>query len=181
MRVSELSRILGRLPDLGDPSAAVDPETASELYRACLLEVPALLELGYPRNEPPVFRTRLPGPAANSRRTMRQIRSAVHHLGGDFELLRSLFRTGDHSHASLEVSFHVWPPPPSTKDGKFFLRLGFNGQGVPSVLQLSSSLIGYVLLVCWDLALRISEAEGVLPTFNDFQTFAEEAIGPKGR
>jgi len=178
MRVRELSRVLGRLPDLGDPSAAVDPGTASELFRACLLEVPALLELGYPRSEPPVFRTRLPGPAVNSRRTMRQIRSAVHHLGGDFELLRSLFRTGDRSHPSLEVSFHVWPPPPGSGDGKLFLRLGCSGQTVPSILQLSSSLVGYALLVCWDLALRISEVEGVLPTFNDFQTFAEKVLGP---
>ena len=105
---------------------------------------------------------------------MRQIRSAVHHLGGDFELLRSLFRTGDRSHSSLDVSFHVWPPPPSAEEGKFLVRLVYRGQTVPSVLQLDSSLAGYALLACWDLALRIREAEGILPSVPDLQTFVEE-------
>ena len=176
MRVQELSRVLGRIPELGEPSTVLDPATASELFRACLAEVPALLELGVPRSEPVVFRTRLPGPADNSRRTMRQIRSAVHHLGGDFELLRSLFRTGDRSHSCLDASFHVWPPPPPDEDGKFLVRLVYREQTVPSVLQLDSSLAGYALLACWDLALRIREAEGILTSVPDLQTFVEDHL-----
>jgi hypothetical protein len=173
-RVESLSRVLGRLPDPGDP-ARMAPSPASELFSACLAAAPTLLELGYPRDSPPGFLTRLPSPARNPRRTTAQVRAAMHHLGGDFELLRVLLRNPDAADPSLDAVFHAWPPP-HPAEGRLRLSLGFMGQTVPAVLELGGAMVGYALLCCWDLTLRLREAEGILQTSPDFMTFAGASV-----
>lgn len=169
-RVEELSRVLGRIPDRGDAVLSMTPLQSSELFGACLRSAPALLELGYPRDEPPSFMTRLPGPGGNPRRTPAQVRSAMHHLGGDFDLMKVLLRSSAATDPALDMVFHTWPPSRSS-DGRIRLRLGFRDQAVPAVLELGEPLTGYVLLCCWDLALRLREAEGIMPAVPDFSTF----------
>jgi len=169
-RVEELSRVLGRMPDRGDAVLSMTPLQSMELFGACLRSAPALLELGYPRDEPPSFLTRLPGPGGNPRRTPSQVRSAIHHLGGDFDLMKVLLRSGGATDPALDIVFYTWPPSRST-EGRIRLRLGFRDQTVPAVLELEEPLAGYVLLCCWDLALRLREADGILPAVPDFSTF----------
>lgn len=173
-RIELLSRTLALLPDPGDP-ARLEAGHAADLFGACLAAAPALLELGFPRAEPPGFQTRLPSPAVHPRRTEAQIRSAMHHLGGDFELLKVLLRSPEASDPSLDVLFHCWPPP-GPAEGRLRLHLGFRGQTVPAILELGGSMTGYALLCCWDLALRLGSAEGIGRTAADFAAFA----GPAG-
>ena len=171
-RVEQLSRQMNLLSGNTDTSIHLPPDVASNCFGACLSEASALLELGYPRDEPALFTTSLPYPGRNSIRTHHQIRSAVHHLGGDFELLKALFRTDDSNGTCLELTFAVWPPQ-RVQDNKFMLRLGYPGQIVPSVLILDDRLLGYVLLSCWDLALRLRETENISTSSTDFRSFAE--------
>ena len=109
-RVEQLARQMNLLSGNTDTSIYLPPDVASNCFGACLSEASALLELGYPRDEPALFTTSLPSPARNSIRTHHQIRSAVHHLGGDFELLKALFRTEDSTGPCLELTFAVWLP-----------------------------------------------------------------------
>ncbi len=171
-RVEQLSRQMNLLSANTDTSIYLPPDVASNCFRACLCEASALLELGYPRDEPALFTTSLPSPARNSIRTHHQIRSAVHHLGGDFELLKALFRTEESTGPCLELTFAVWPPQ-RVPENKFILRLGYPGQIVPSVLILDDGLIGYVLLSCWDLAIRLREIEKISTSSPDFRSFSE--------
>jgi hypothetical protein len=171
-RVEELSRQMNLLSGNTDTSIFLPPDVASNCFAACLSEASALLELGYPRDEPALFTTSLPSPSRNSIRTRHQIRSAVHHLGGDFELLKALFRTQDSTAPSLELTFAVWPPQ-RVPESRFILRLGYPGQIVPSVLILDYRLLGYVLLSCWDLALRLRDTENISTTSPDFRSFSE--------
>lgn len=170
-RVAMLSKYMNLLPGISRSTIHLPPDIASGFYGACLWEASALLELGYPRDEPAVFTTSFPAPGANSIRTARQVRSALHHLGGDFELFRALIRTSHPFDGSLEVSFSIWPPR-RVRQGSFVLRLGHSGQSVPAVLIMERRLQGYALLCCWDLALRLREAEKVQVSCPDFGTFA---------
>ena len=177
-RIRELSRTLNLLPGIGSASIYLPPDIASDLFRVCLEEASALLELGYPRDEPVRITTSLPPPSRNSIRTVHQIRSAVHHLGGDFELLKTLIRTGGSTDGSLEVTFSVWPPQ-RIREESFVLRPGFRGQSVPSVMILHRRLLGYVILCCWDLALRLRDAENLpllQPDFNSFASSVAEEL-----
>jgi len=174
-RVEELSRQMNLLSGNTDTSVYLPPDVASNCFRACLSEASALLELGYPRDEPALFTTSLPSPARNSIRTRHQIRSAVHHIGGDFELLKTLFRTEDSTDPCLSLTFAVWPPQ-RVPDNRFILRLGYPGQIVPSVLILDDRLLGYVLLSCWDLALRLRDTENISISEPDFRSFALKVI-----
>jgi len=179
-RVAELSKQMNLLSSTTETSICLQPDIASGCFGACLSEASSLLELGYPRDEPAVFSTSLPSPALNSMRTRHEIRSAVHHLGGDFELLRTLFRTGDTTSSCLDVTFAVWPPQ-HLPENKFLLRLGYPGQIVPSVMILDDRLLGYVLLSCWDLALRLRETENISLSEPDFQSFAVKVTGAMKR
>lgn len=170
-RVEELAREINLTSSHGESSVALPPDMASSLFRACLSEAPALLELGYPRDEPAIFTTSFPSPAKNSRRTRHQIRSAVHHLGGDMELLKTLFRTEDSTDTCLDVVFSTWPPQRILED-RFILRLGYSGQTVPAVMILDERLSGYILLACWDLALRLRDMENISITEPDFHSFS---------
>lgn len=175
-RVAELSKQINLLSGTSETSIYLPPDIASGCFRASLSEASALLELGYPRNEPAVFKTSLPSPALNSIRTHHEIRSAVHHLGGDFELLKTLFRTRDSTDSCLDVSFAIWPPQ-HIPENRFLLRLGYKGQTVPSVMILNYRLLGYVLLSCWDLAIRLRETENISTSEPDFRSFAEKVVG----
>lgn len=158
-----------------DTSVYLPPDIASSCFGACLSEASALLELGYPRDEPALFTTSLPSHERNSIRTRHQIRSAVHHVGGDFDLLKTLLRTEDSTDPCLDVAFAVWPPL-RVPENRFILRLGYPGQIVPSVLILDERLLGYVLLSCWDLALRLRETENISISEPDFRSFAIKAL-----
>jgi len=171
-RVEELSRQMNLLSGNTDTTVYLPPDVAANCFGACLSEASALLELGYPRDEPALFTTSLPSPACNSIRTRHQIRSAVHHLGGDFDLLKALFRTEESTGSCLELTFAVWPPQRVPED-RFILRLGYPGQIVPAVLILNNRLLGYVLLSCWDLAIRLRDTENISTTSPDFRSFAE--------
>lgn len=179
-RVEKLSRQMNLLSGNTDTSIFLQPDIASNCFEACLSEASALLELGYPRDEPALFTTSFPSPSRNSLRTRYQIRSAVHHIGGDFELLKTLLRTEDSTDPCLDVTFAAWPPQ-RIPENKFILRLGYSGQIVPSVLILDDRLLGYVLLSCWDLALRIRDAEDIFTAEPDFQSFAFSVMDGKGR
>jgi hypothetical protein len=174
-RVEELSRQINLLSGTTETSIYLPPDIASSCFKASLSESSALLELGYPRNEPAVFTTSFPSPAQNSIRTRHEIRSAVHHLGGDFELLKTLFRTRDSTDSCLDVTFAIWPPQ-HIPENRFLLRLGYAGQTVPSVMILNDRLLGYVLLSCWDLAIRLRETENISTSEPDFRSFAEKVV-----
>ncbi len=174
-RIEELSRQMNLLSSNTDTSVFLPSDIASSCFGACLSEASALLELGYPRDEPALFTTSLPSPARNSIRTRHQIRSAVHHVGGDFDLLKALLRTEDSTDPCLDVTFAVWPPQ-RVPENRFILRLGYPGQIVPSVLILDERLLGYVLLSCWDLALRLRESENISTSEPDFRSFALKVI-----
>jgi hypothetical protein len=174
-RVEELSRQMNLLSGTTETSIYLPPDIAYSCFGACLSEASALLELGYPRDEPAVFSTSFPSPARNSIRTRHEIRSAVHHLGGDFELLKTLLRTENSTDPCLNVSFAVWPPQ-HIPENRFLLRLGYAGQIVPSVMILDNKLFGYVLLSCWDLAIRLRETENLSTSEPDFRSFAEKVI-----
>lgn len=170
-RVERLSKYLNLLSGISRTTIYLPPDIASGLFGACLWEASALLELGYPRDEPAVFTTTLPSPSVNSIRTRHQIRSALHHIGGDFGLLKALLRTSGAADSALEISFSVWPPR-RVREGCFILRLGHPGQAVPAVVSAQGRLLGYVLLCCWDLALRLRETEKISVSEPDFRTFA---------
>lgn len=174
-RVRLLSSHLNLLSGIPQTSIFLPPDIASTFYSACLQEAPALLELGYPRDEPALFTASLPSPAANSIRTRHQIRSAMHHLGGDFDLMKTLLRTADSTDAALNVSFSVWPPR-HVRAGSFILRLGYSGQAVPAVMILDRTLLGYVLLCCWDLALRLRDTEKIPVSEHDFSSFSRACL-----
>ncbi len=174
-RVENLSKVLNFISSNRDTSVFLPPDLASRLFDACLSEAPALLELGYPRDEPTTFTTTFPGPAMNSIRTRNQIRSAIHHLGGDMELLKILLRSSESSDACLDIIFAVWPPQ-RIPEGKFMLRLGYPGQAVPAVMILDERLAGYILLSCWDLALRLRGRENIETAVPDFRSFSVDAI-----
>ncbi|MBD3277899.1 MAG: hypothetical protein GF388_06345 [Candidatus Aegiribacteria sp.] len=174
-RVEGLARQMNLLSGNTETSIFLQPDIASGCFESCLVEASALLELGYPRDEPGIFTTSFPSPGANSIRTRHHIRSAVHHLGGDFELLRTLFRTEDSSSASLNVSFAVWPLQRVPED-KIVLRLGYPGQTVPSIMIIDTRLLGYSVLCCWDLALRLRDTENIPTSEPDFSSFAADFL-----
>ncbi len=172
-RVEKLARYVNTIHGMGRAGVPVPPDTATRLFEACLAESGALLELGCPRDEPVVFTASFPSPAANSIRTENQVRSALHHVGGDFELFRAMMRTGSFPDASLEFSVSPWPPPVIPEES-FILRLGFPGQAVPAVMLLRRRLLGYILLCCWDMAVRLRDRENVSLLYPDFASFVSD-------
>lgn len=174
-RVENLSKVLNFISSNRETSVYLSPDIAASLFSACLSEAPALLELGYPRDEPATFTTTFPGPATNSIRTQNQIRSAIHHLGGDMELFKILLRSSGSTDTCLDVVFAIWPPQ-RIQEGKFMLRLGYPGQAVPAIMILDERLAGYILLSCWDLALRLRNKENIQTAVPDFRSFSVDAI-----
>ncbi len=176
-RVEKLARALSLWPDTAEVSASLPCAGAAGLLAAALAEAPALLELGYPVGEGLDFVTRVPPPAANTRRTPAQIRSAVHHLGGDFGLFRIMMKVPDPHAPCLRAVFSVWPrySPPGEHQ---HLGLPFPGQAIPSVLSFRRDLRGYCLLVAYDLAQHLRVAEGIPAAFEGFEAFAaQEGMG----
>jgi hypothetical protein len=171
-RVEMLSRLMGMWPDSCEVSATLPAADAASLMCACLEEAPALLELGYPSGEGLDFVTRMPPPGANGRRTPAQMRAAVHHLGGDFDLLRSMMSVPDPFAPCLRAVFSVWPrfSPPGDNESLLLQPAGRLG----TCLTYRRDLRGYCLLCCYDLALRLKASEGVPPVFDSFAEFADQ-------
>ncbi len=168
--VRELSRITGIWVGEGD-AADIPVAGAAELFAVCLTEASALLELGYPIAEGLDFITEFPSPGMNKRRTLLQIRSAMHHIGGDFDVLKDLVRSKQNPDECLKVIFSVWPPEYYPEDS-IFLHLEFSEQRIPAVMRFKKAISGYMLLTCWDVVLRLKKAEGIQITVPDFSAFA---------
>lgn len=172
-RVERLSRTLSLWPDLAEVSASLPADSASELMSACLDEAPALLELGYPSGEGLDFVTRMPSPGSNGKRTPAQMRSAVHHLGGDFDLMKTMMRVPDPFAPSLRTTFSVWPrylPP-----GEFeSLLLQHPGGKLAASVSYRRDLRGYALLCMFDLSARLRSSEGIPVMHQGFGAFADE-------
>lgn len=170
-RVEKLTRALSLWPDTAEVSASLPSAGAAGLFAAALEEAPGLLELGYPVGEGLDFVTRMPPPATNTRRTPAQIRSAMHHLGGDFGLFRIMMKVPDPHAPCLRAVFSVWPrymPPGENQQ----LGLSFPGQAIPAVLGFRRDLRGYCLLTAFDLAQHLRVAEGIPAAFETFEAFA---------
>jgi hypothetical protein len=174
--VASLSRQLSLWPDRAELAASLAPSDAAELFCAGMQEASALLELGYPRQEGLDFVTRVPLPGSNSRRTKAQVRSALHHLGGDFGVFKSLLRAPDRFDPRLKAIFSVWP---SESIGSEYesLHMAYEGQTVPSVVSFHGDLRGYCLLVMFDLAQRLRAAEGTAMTTRSFSGFVGSVEG----
>jgi len=172
-RVEKLSRTLSKWPDLAEVSASLPADSASELFAACLDESSALLELGYPSAEGLDFVTRLPSPGSNGRRTPAQMRSAVHHLGGDFQLLKTMMRVPDPFAPCLRVTFSVWPRylPPEEFES---LHMPWPGGKLTTSVSYRRDLRGYALLCMFDLAVRLRASEGIQAMHTGFGSFADE-------
>ncbi|MBD3369398.1 hypothetical protein GF402_03430 [Candidatus Fermentibacteria bacterium] len=169
-RVAGMSRQLSLWPDRAELAASLPPPDAADLFAACMREATALLELGYPRGEGLDFVTRAPLPGSNSRRTKAQIRSALHHLGGDFGVFKSLLRAPDRFDPRLKVVFSVWPSESIDSDFEA-VHLAYEGQTVPAVVSFHKDVRGYCLLVMFDLAERLRAAEGVAMATRSFAEF----------
>jgi hypothetical protein len=169
-RVKRLSRQLSVWSESVELAASLHPRDAAMLYGAALQEAQALLELGYPRAEGLSFVTRIPPPGENSRRTPKQMQSALHHLGGDFDLFRTMLRSADSFDPRLKAVFSVWPEE-SYEESREGIRISFPGQTVPAVLTVSRELRGYALLVVYDLAVRLRTAEGIQLAAKSFSEF----------
>ncbi|MBN1434196.1 hypothetical protein JW921_05505 [Candidatus Fermentibacterales bacterium] len=168
--------MLARSPGLwsagsGDVAASLPPADASALLAAGLSEAEALLELGYPEQEGLEFVTRVPQPSSNTRRTPKEMQAAIHHLGGDFGLFRELLRIPDPHSPALRVVFCTWSPAPLYEE-RIEMSLLFEGQTIPACVTFSPELRGYVLLVAYDLALRLRTSDGVPVRFGSFREFA---------
>jgi hypothetical protein len=87
--------------------------------------------------------------------------------------MKTLLRTVESSDTSLDISFSVWPPR-RVREGSFVLRLGYSGQSVPAVAILSRELLGYALLCCWDLAIRLRDTEKIPVSDTSFSSFVRK-------
>lgn len=155
------------------------PGTGSaSLLSACAMEASALLELGYRREDGIDFITSLPEPSQNPVRTLTQIRSAIHHLGGDISLLVRLLERSEPSSPHLKLVFSVWPLggrlPDAWRPGESVqsLHLSVGEVSVPMVITFNTELRGYALLCIWDLARNLASSrksvELIKPSFKVF-------------
>jgi hypothetical protein len=172
-RVKRLSRQMSVWSESVELAASLHPRDAALLYGAALQEAQALLELGYPRSEGLSFVTRIPPPGENTRRTPRQMQAALHHLGGDFDLFRTMLRSADSFDPRLKAVFSVWPEE-SYDESREQLRVTYPGQTVPAVVSISRELRGYALLVLYDLAVRLRTADGIGLSVSGFEEFVTE-------
>lgn len=170
-RVKRLSRQMSVWSESAELAASLHPRDASVLYGAALEEAQALLELGYPRSEGLSFVTRIPPPRENTRRTPKQMQSALHHLGGDFALFKTMLRSADRYDPRLKAVFSAWPEE-SYGESLEQIRISYPGQTVPAVVSVSRELRGYALLVIYDLAARLRAAEGIQMSAASFSEFA---------
>jgi hypothetical protein len=177
-RVKRLSRQLSVWPESAEIAASLHPRDAASLYGAALEEAQALLELGYPRAEGLSFVTRIPPPGENTRRTPKQMQAALHHLGGDFALFKTMLRSADRFDPRLKAVFSVWPEE-SYGESRERIRVTYPGQTVPAVVSISRELRGYALLVAYDLAVRLRAAEGIQMWAESFADFVA-ADGDEG-
>lgn len=153
---------------------------ASALLEACAGEASAILELGYRREDGIDFITSLPEPHRNPVRPVTQIRAAIHHLGGDMQLLRNLVERPEPSSRKLKLVFSSWPLggrlPDAWSPGEEIMsvHLSVEQASVPLVISFSRGLLGYAVLSLWDLAGSLSgERKTVRLTQPSFKAFAE--------
>jgi len=177
-RIRNLFREINLWPEETEVSSSLSPRGASDFFRAAQLEASALLELGYPRDDGIDLITRMPCPGVSTSRTRSEIRAAIHHIGGDSDLMIALLRTPDRFHPALRVCFSVWPHrlyhvPGMSADETFSLHLHYPGQLVPAVLTMNRTLLGYCLLVAFDLGTIVLEAAGSGRGTEDFESFVE--------
>ncbi len=177
-RIRNLFREINLWPEEAEVSSSLAPRGASDLFLAAQMEASALLELGYPRDDGIDFITRIPCPGVGTPRTRSEIRAAIHHVGGDSDLMMALFRSPDRFHPALRVCFSVWPHrlyhvPGMSADETFSLHLHYPGQVVPAVLTMNRALLGYCLLVAFDLVTVVLQAAGSGRGTEDFESFAE--------
>ncbi len=173
-RVQRLVKEFGLWSENIDISATVTASDAASLLASCLLEAPALLELGYPESEGLDFITRMPQPSVNTRRTPKQMRAALHHLGGDFRLFRNMMQVPDPFAPSLRIIFSVWPRflPYGEQES---LSIVYDGQKIPSRVSFVPSLKGYALIVMYDLAIHMKKAEDIPMRYNSFEEFIRDS------
>ncbi len=165
-----LSRQMSVWSESAELAASLHPRDAAMLYGAALEEAQALLELGYPRSEGLSFVTRIPPPGENTRRTPKQMQSSLHHLGGDFDLFKTMLRSADRFDPRLKAVFSVWPEE-SYGESREQIGVTYPGQTVPAVVSISRELRGYALLVIYDLAARLRTAEGIQMSVESFSEF----------
>lgn len=153
---------------------------ASALLSACAAEASALLELGYRREDGIDFITALPEPHVNPVRSVSQIRSAIHHLGGDMQLFKELVERPEPSCQQLKLVFSAWPAggrlPDAWRPGENILCLHLHvvESSVPIVVMFSERLRGYALLCIWDLARTLAEQRKTTDLIQpSFKAFAE--------
>jgi len=177
-RIRNLFREINLWPEEAEVSSSLAPRGASDLFLAAQMEASALLELGYPRDDGIDFITRIPCPGMSTPRTRSEIRAAIHHIGGDSDLMIDLLRTPDRFHPALRACFSVWPHrlyhvPGMSADETFSLHLHYPGQLVPAVLTMNRALLGYCLLVAFDLGSMVLESTDIQRGTEDFESFAD--------
>lgn len=155
---------------------------SSSLLTACAREASALLELGYRREDGIDFVTSLPDPSRNPVRTLTQIRSAIHYLGGDISLLVRMLERSEPSSPDLKLVFSVWPLggrlPDAWRPGKNVqsIHLSVREAPVPMIVTFSRELRGYALLCIWDLARNLAGSrKSVELSSPSFEVFSQQS------
>jgi hypothetical protein len=179
-RVKGIFRQVSLWTDESVSSTILPSAGASALLSACAREASSLLELGYRREDGIDFVTALPDPADNPVRTPSQIRSALHHIGGDMTRFLEMLDRPEPSSPELKLVFSVWPTgdrlPDAWRPGEktVSLHIPVADSSVPVVISFSSRLLGYALLCAWDLASGVSGRNaGIELTSSSFVLFSE--------
>lgn len=180
-RVKGIFRQVNLWTDESVSSTILPPAGAAALLSSCADEASSLMELGYRREDGIDFITALPDPACNPVRTHSQIRSAIHHLGGDMTRFIEMLGRPEPSSPELKLVFSVWPTggrlPDAWRPGEntVCLHLSVADSSVPLVVSFSRKLFGYGLLCLWDLATGIADRDrGIKLTHPSFSLFAEQ-------
>jgi hypothetical protein len=180
-RVRETYRQVNMWTDESVSSTFLPGTGSAALLRACASEASALLELGYRRQDGIDFVTSFPSPVSNPVRPLTQIRSAIHHMGGDMALFMDMLNNPQPSSPELKLVFSIWPTggrlPDAWRPGQITvpLHLSVKEAPVPLVVSFSERLKGYALLCIWDLAKGLAgKNTGIKLIRPSFQAFAEE-------
>ena len=180
-RVREIYRQVNLWTDESVSSTFLPGHGASALLEACASEASALLELGYSRENGIDFITAFPEPHKNPLRPVTEIRSALHHLGGDMKLFMDLLDRPEPSSRHIKLVFSAWPLggrlPDAWRPGEetISLHLEVTRASVPLVVSFSGRLLGYALICIWDLARSLkAERKTAHLLHPSFKAFAEE-------
>ena len=181
-RVRRIFRQVNLWTDESVSSTILPAAGASALLAACAEEASSLLELGYRREDGIDFITALPDPSSNPIRTVSQIRSAIHHLGGDITRFIDMLERPEPSAPELKLVFSVWPTggrlPDAWRPGEetVSLHLSVRDSSVPLVISFSRKLFGYGLICVWDLACDLAGRErNIQLNTPSFSLFAEHS------